>query len=256
MTTAGTLRKLDDIEIAGFATLLGGAGAETVTKLVGSAVVDVRAVTPMQWQKLLDDRSKIPAAVEELLRYVGPRRSTNVRYSVKDVERAQRHHPGEQAGVPDGRRRQPRSVAPSTDADDVRHRPATAPQAQNPVLATASTAASAPRWPAWKARSRWNTCSTSCRATRSTSTICSVSTMQNVAGLSERAGEELAMSKVEVDFGLCESNGMCMGIIPEVFDLDDEDYLHVLQDEVTPENEDQIREARPAVPAPRSPSAR
>ena len=38
------------------------------------------------------------------------------------------------------------------------------------------------------------------------------------------------MSKVEVDFGLCESNGVCMGIIPEVFDLDDEDYLHILQD--------------------------
>jgi ferredoxin len=34
-----------------------------------------------------------------------------------------------------------------------------------------------------------------------------------------------------------------MGIIPEVFDLDDEDYLHILQDEVTPENEHQIREA-------------
>ena len=49
--------------------------------------------------------------------------------------------------------------------------------------------------------------------------------------------------KIAVDFGLCESNGICMGIIPEVFDLDDEDYLHVLQDEVTPENEDQIRES-------------
>jgi ferredoxin len=36
------------------------------------------------------------------------------------------------------------------------------------------------------------------------------------------------MSKVEVDFGLCESNGVCMGIIPEVFDLDDQDYLHIL----------------------------
>ena len=30
---------LDDVEITGFATLLGGAGAETVTKLVGNAVV-------------------------------------------------------------------------------------------------------------------------------------------------------------------------------------------------------------------------
>jgi ferredoxin len=46
--------------------------------------------------------------------------------------------------------------------------------------------------------------------------------------------------KIEVDFGLCESNGVCMGIIPEVFDLD---YLHVLQDEVTPENEEQVKEA-------------
>ena len=49
--------------------------------------------------------------------------------------------------------------------------------------------------------------------------------------------------KIEVDFGLCESNGVCMGIIPEVFDLDDEDFLHVLSDEVTPENEQQIRES-------------
>ncbi|WP_326545949.1 cytochrome P450 [Mycolicibacterium sp. ND9-15] len=80
----GNLRKLDDIEITGFATLLGGAGAETVTKLVGSAVV-VFAQHPEQWQMLLDDRSLIPAAVEELLRYVGPVQY-NVRYSIKEVE--------------------------------------------------------------------------------------------------------------------------------------------------------------------------
>jgi len=80
----GELRKLDDIEITGFLTLLGGAGAETVTKLVGSAVVEF-ARHPEQWQKLLDDRSKIPDAVEELLRYVGAVQY-NVRYSIKDVE--------------------------------------------------------------------------------------------------------------------------------------------------------------------------
>ena len=80
----GGLRQLDDIEITGFTTLLGGAGAETVTKLVGSAVVEF-ARHPDQWQKLLDDRSKIPAAVEELLRYVGPVQY-NVRYSVREVE--------------------------------------------------------------------------------------------------------------------------------------------------------------------------
>ncbi|MGZ5394345.1 MAG: ferredoxin [Mycobacterium sp.] len=49
--------------------------------------------------------------------------------------------------------------------------------------------------------------------------------------------------KIVVDFGLCESNGVCMGIIPEVFDLDDQDYLHVLQEEVTPDTEQQVKEA-------------
>ncbi len=51
------------------------------------------------------------------------------------------------------------------------------------------------------------------------------------------------MKKVEVDFGLCESNGVCMGIIPEVFHLDEQDYLHILKDEVTSDNEHEIREA-------------
>jgi ferredoxin len=51
------------------------------------------------------------------------------------------------------------------------------------------------------------------------------------------------VSKIEVDFGLCESNGVCMGIIPEVFDLDDDDYLHVLTEEVTPDNEQLVRES-------------
>jgi ferredoxin len=49
--------------------------------------------------------------------------------------------------------------------------------------------------------------------------------------------------KIEVDFGLCEANAICMAIIPEVFQVDDQDYLEVLNDEVTPENESQIREA-------------
>ena len=51
------------------------------------------------------------------------------------------------------------------------------------------------------------------------------------------------MGKIEVDWGLCESNGVCMGIIPEVFQLGDDDMLSVLQSQVTPENEARIREA-------------
>jgi ferredoxin len=29
--------------------------------------------------------------------------------------------------------------------------------------------------------------------------------------------------RVEVDYALCESNAVCMGIIPEVFDIGDDD---------------------------------
>ena len=79
----GGKEKLDDLEIAAFSTLLGAAGAETVTKLVGNAVY-VFAQNPDQWQKLLDDRSKIPAAVEELLRYEAPAQY-NVRRSMRDI---------------------------------------------------------------------------------------------------------------------------------------------------------------------------
>ncbi len=79
----GQMERLDDFEIAGFATLLGGAGAETVTKLIGNAAVTF-AQNPDQWQKLLDDRSKIPAAVEELLRYEAPAQY-NVRRSMKET---------------------------------------------------------------------------------------------------------------------------------------------------------------------------
>ncbi len=79
----GEARRLDDVEIAGFATMLGGAGAETVTKLVGNAVV-VFADNPDQWQKLKDDRGKIPAAFEELLRYEGPSQY-QIRTTTRDV---------------------------------------------------------------------------------------------------------------------------------------------------------------------------
>jgi cytochrome P450 len=73
---------LDDTEITGFATLLGGAGAETVTKLVGNAVV-LFWRHPDQWQKIVADRGKIPRAVEEILRYWPPSQYQG-RFAVKD----------------------------------------------------------------------------------------------------------------------------------------------------------------------------
>jgi len=62
---------LDDVEITGFAVLLGGAGAETVTKLVGNAAV-LFSRYPDQWRKIVDDPEKIPRAVDEILRYWPP----------------------------------------------------------------------------------------------------------------------------------------------------------------------------------------
>lgn len=80
----GEMTGLDDGEIAGFATLLGGAGAETVTKLVGNAVV-LFARHPEQWRKVLDDPGLVPQAVEEILRYLPPSQYQG-RFCVEDRE--------------------------------------------------------------------------------------------------------------------------------------------------------------------------
>ncbi len=79
----GEMDRLDDIEIAAFASLLGGAGAETVTKLVGNAVY-MFAKHPDQWEMMRQDRSMISGAVEELLRYEAPSQY-NVRRNMRDV---------------------------------------------------------------------------------------------------------------------------------------------------------------------------
>jgi cytochrome P450 len=80
----GEPTRLDDVEIAGFVSLLGGAGAETVTKLIGNALV-LFADHPEQWRMLQQDRSLIPSAVEEVLRYQAPSQY-NVRRCVREHE--------------------------------------------------------------------------------------------------------------------------------------------------------------------------
>jgi cytochrome P450 len=73
---------LDDGEIGTFAALLGGAGAETVTKLVGNAVV-LFSRHPDQWAMVREDPARIPQAVEEILRYLPPSQYQG-RFSVED----------------------------------------------------------------------------------------------------------------------------------------------------------------------------
>lgn len=49
--------------------------------------------------------------------------------------------------------------------------------------------------------------------------------------------------KVVVDFDLCESNAICMGLVPEVFEVRDDDFLYIL-DENPPESlRSQVEEA-------------
>ena len=49
--------------------------------------------------------------------------------------------------------------------------------------------------------------------------------------------------KVTVDFDLCTSNAVCMSIVPEVFEVRDDGFLYVLQEEPSDEFADGVREA-------------
>ena len=49
--------------------------------------------------------------------------------------------------------------------------------------------------------------------------------------------------KVVVDFDVCESNAICMGVAPEVFEVRDDDFLYVLQDEPAEDLRDKVEEA-------------
>jgi cytochrome P450 len=78
----GSRHRLDDAEIAGFALLIAAAGSETVTKLVGNAVVEFFR-HPDQWQLVLDGKVEVANAVEEVLRYLPPSQYQG-RFSVRD----------------------------------------------------------------------------------------------------------------------------------------------------------------------------
>jgi len=80
----GVETMLSDNEIAGFAGLLGGAGAETVTKLIGNAVVLFND-HPDQWRTIQADAGRIPEAVEEVLRILPPSQYQG-RFSVEERE--------------------------------------------------------------------------------------------------------------------------------------------------------------------------
>ena len=54
--------------------------------------------------------------------------------------------------------------------------------------------------------------------------------------------------ELRVDRDLCEANAVCTGIAPDVFDLDDEDELVILQPEPPEEMRESIEQAVASCP--------
>jgi ferredoxin len=54
--------------------------------------------------------------------------------------------------------------------------------------------------------------------------------------------------KVKVDFDLCESNAVCMGIAPEVFEVRDDDFLYILDEDPPEALRPKLEEAVAACP--------
>ncbi|NDK88244.1 ferredoxin [Gordonia desulfuricans] len=54
--------------------------------------------------------------------------------------------------------------------------------------------------------------------------------------------------RIKADFELCESNAICVGMAPDVFDLDDDDYLVILQEEVPADRVEELRQVVASCP--------
>ncbi|HSQ29010.1 MAG TPA: cytochrome P450 [Gemmatimonadaceae bacterium] len=80
----GVERHLDEEEIANYTTLLAAAGNETTTRLIGWTGY-LLAKHPGERDRLLNDRSLIPGAIEEILRYEAPS-PVQARFVTRDVE--------------------------------------------------------------------------------------------------------------------------------------------------------------------------
>lgn len=80
----GVTRNLTREEILGYISLLSGAGNETTTKLIGHTVRTL-AEYPDQRRELVADRSLIPNAIEEALRFEAPS-PVQARYVAEDVD--------------------------------------------------------------------------------------------------------------------------------------------------------------------------
>ena len=54
--------------------------------------------------------------------------------------------------------------------------------------------------------------------------------------------------KVNVDFDLCTSNAVCMGIVPEIFEVRDDGFLYILNENPDHEFDERLRLAVSSCP--------
>ena len=54
--------------------------------------------------------------------------------------------------------------------------------------------------------------------------------------------------RIKCDFDLCESNAVCVGMAPDVFELDDNDYLVILQEDVPEARAEEMRQVVASCP--------
>jgi cytochrome P450 len=119
----GKTRRLSDEEVAAFATLLAGAGAETTAKLIGNGIVYLARHPDQRHWVFEDAAARLPDAIEEVLRYDAPSQFQG-RVAMRDVT-------VHGVTIPEGARvalvtgaacRDPREF-PDPDHLDVRRRP-------------------------------------------------------------------------------------------------------------------------------------
>jgi ferredoxin len=65
----------------------------------------------------------------------------------------------------------------------------------------------------------------------------------NRAGPGAHQPPQEGSMRVVVNFDVCESNALCMGVAPEVFEVRDDDFLYVLMEEPPEEMRPKVEEA-------------
>ena len=149
--------RLSDMELELFFLLLTVAGNETTRNLMSGAM-HAFFQNPEQWQRLLEDRSLLPSAVDEMLRFVTPvmnfRRTAIVDTELSGTKIAA----GDKVVFFHASANRDEDIFTDPDTFDIGRDP-------NPHIAfggAVPTSVSGPTWPGWRSASCSNTCWTAC----------------------------------------------------------------------------------------------